>query len=372
MQSCYSIFGQNVCVNFDSSNLGHILTDELSLYPKTPAASKPDLIIDILSSSESPKHPNRITKNPLNHIDHAKGFIIDLGSIELNYKLTEKPIIAEIKIRSRDIIKKFLAKAVSVQFTSVEESVGQILHEWVLVPLIYLDEQKFLVHASAICDRQERVILLGGAGGVGKTSLATDFCMNRNFRFAADDIAIVSSSGYLCPNLAFPKIYGYNLKDNRGLKQLIFEDRTLLDKLFWNTHYYLRGANKVRRRVSPKKAYGYCLTNPCNVSHFFILFRESREDLEIERVDAELATLLSLKIMRAEYSDFNKHILWHEYNYLSTGREPMIVLENIFNRWQKFQLDLFKKVVCYLVRVPADYSDYIKKIADLIELKLKK
>ena len=56
-----------------------------------------------------------------------------------------------------------------------------------------------------------------------KTSLELELCNRYNKNFLADDIVVVNDKGKAFPNLSYPKIYGYNLKNNKSLKRKIDE-----------------------------------------------------------------------------------------------------------------------------------------------------
>ena len=76
-----------------------------------------------------------------------------------------------------------------------------------------------LIHASGVVLSNGKAILLGGTGGIGKTSLELELCLNEKASFLTDDIAVIDKEGFLWPNLSFPKIYGYNLAGNKALKR---------------------------------------------------------------------------------------------------------------------------------------------------------
>ena len=60
-------------------------------------------------------------------------------------------------------------------------------------------------------------LFVTGKGGVGKTSIEIDFCLNNKMSFLTDDIAIGDVNGDVYPNYNWPKIYGYNLLGNKLL-----------------------------------------------------------------------------------------------------------------------------------------------------------
>jgi len=87
-----------------------------------------------------------------------------------------------------------------------------------LIPSIYFNKNLAPVHCAGVSDHENRAILIGGTGGVGKTSLEMELCRNYGCSFINDDISVLDSDGWVYPNLAFPKIYGYNLENNDKVK----------------------------------------------------------------------------------------------------------------------------------------------------------
>src|SRR5690606_41041284 len=107
---------------------------------------------------------------------------------------------------------------------------GMVFHELALVPAAHWLSDVAVVHASAMAGPSGEVTLIGGTGGVGKTSLMLDLCLRRGFTFMADDISIVGADGWVHPNLAYRKIYAYHLQDNPELARRVFQGRRLVHR----------------------------------------------------------------------------------------------------------------------------------------------
>jgi hypothetical protein len=72
------------------------------------------------------------------------------------------------------------------------------------IQLIFLERRITLVHAAAVADLNGNVILLPGAGGVGKTTLLSTLVGNYGYKLLGDDIVGLSEKGEC---FAFPRSF---------------------------------------------------------------------------------------------------------------------------------------------------------------------
>lgn len=70
------------------------------------------------------------------------------------------------------------------------------------VQLLIIREGFSFIHAAAISDDMNNIILLPGAGGVGKTALVGFLVKNHGYRLLGDDIVLVKSDGHC---FSFPR-----------------------------------------------------------------------------------------------------------------------------------------------------------------------
>ncbi len=357
----YTIFGKHIRIHDATANL----LSELDLYPRLETKSKPNIVIRFgdFSSSEP------AVVNPAIHHSYAQAFIAQMGAnrVCFSWQDTDNLNIYISKHTQQSLLRKWLWKIRNLQYTTVDEALGQAFHELVLVPSVYFDSDRFLIHASGVLNHENEVILLGGTGGVGKTSLELELCLQHGYRFVADDISVVSSDGLVSPNLAFPKIYGYNLVNTPSVAQKVFKDRSTLDHLHWRIHA-TRGLNRVRRRVSPLDLYGGYSQTDAPLSRYYILLREDRDDIQLEVIDAIQATKLTLLVMQAEYSIFHNQLLWHTYNRQLMGQSSDISLDLVLSRWQVLAQQVFERVSCYLIRIPINlqHEQFKHLVSDMI------
>jgi hypothetical protein len=256
----------------------------------------------------------------------------------------------------------------SMEYTSKAEMIGQICFEWFLVPSVYFDEHKCLLHAAGFVTDQGEGILVGGTGGVGKTTIELALCFNGSYQFLCDDIGVVGKDGQVYPNLAFPKIYGYNMENNPVLKAHVFKDRSLLDRGSWAYRYFAKGPKKVRRKISPKKIFKGYASDPVPFAKYAILLRENRDDIQVADIDKETAIDMSIDVMLTEYSHFHNHIQWHEYNHRVMDTPPILRLDETIARWKACMRTAFEDVRICTVRIPTaiSHEKFMTEIPDII------
>lgn len=260
-----------------------------------------------------------------------------------------------------------LSRMKRIQYSTSVESVGQITHELVLVPSTYFDPDLFLLHAAAFQRPGGGVVAVGGTGGVGKTSLEIELRRRRGFQFVADDIAVVSKDGNVWPNLAYPKVYGYNVVGDTDLQREVMRGRSAMDRVNWRLRSGL-GLASVRRRVSPIDLYGSYSATGGSLEQYVFLAREHRTDFSVRRATgAELASL-SVPIMKAEYGIFHQYLEWHEVNRRLEGCLPAVRTTDVFQRWERLAAEVLEAVDCWVVRGPIgmDHRQFVDTVASLV------
>ena len=218
------IFGKNIKFEIMDKQLENILINELKLY-NSITTNKIDVKIHF-----TPKliQLNEQYISPNIHTTTRNGFLADYGCCKILY-LKEDILKIYIEIRKSSFIQKFK----SFDFNTTVEAVGTILHELVLIPMIYFFDNLTIIHASSFKNiKSGETYIIGGTGGVGKTSLELLYCKKNNFSFISDDIAVIDDNGNIYPNLSYPKIYAYNATNN-NLTKLILSDDTFAGKIHW-------------------------------------------------------------------------------------------------------------------------------------------
>lgn len=340
-----NIFGKSIEFNFDDSNFSKKIMSEISIYKSEDLQS--EIKINIIEKLRD----ETLNNNPSIYFHHKNGFTMNFGHVMIQWCFNNNFI--EINVIHGDeknkTVKDRLNKFKSMQFDYPEESAGQILHELVLVPLTYFLKDYSLIHCSAI-ERDGKVILLGGTGGVGKTSTLIELSKESKYRFVCDDILVINKNDAFA-NYAYPKIYAYNTVGDNELEKKVLRDDNLIGKFQWK-YYSKCNLSRVRRRINPQKLYGIGDTQEYGIDSYIILNRGNYGEISMEKITAEKAADLTLNVIKAEYHLINNYLYWHEYNSSLMKIKPLFTLNEIFQKWENVYRSNFNNVKCYVMNVP--------------------
>ncbi len=394
------MLGKTVQVEYDVSRGAEILRDELSRYPAADeptagdsearpseagaskagasaaspsderaselgAASVPDLSVRYRPVDAAPAE----LVNPHVHAELDEGFVMRQRTAHVRFVL-EGHRLRNVDFYPASPSSALVARArrmLDMQHTTREERAGIIFHELVLVPAAHWMPDVAVVHAAAFADAGGRVTLIGGTGGVGKTSLALELCLHHGFAFVADDISFVGEDGHVWPNLAYPKIYAYNLEDDAALAGRVLGGRGLADRLHWMVHRR-RGPAFVRRRVAPDVLYGSYSAGGGPLHRYVMLAREDRSSIDVSELSPRRAAAMSTSLMPAEYFQFHNHVYWHAFNRAVTGRDPAISVRATLERWEALLGRVLESASCLLVRVPLsiDHRTFKNEMSEML------
>jgi len=361
MNKTYSIFDKYILIRAEDAFISSILEDELSLYPLVKNQTC-DLIVDYVNEIDN---SGLISSNPSIHQLTTDGFIYHMGAVIARYYFEDAKVQRiTFCIKKSSATMRLVRKWMNMQFTSHKEAIGQWIHEHILVPYAFTNENLALIHASAVRTKSGKTLLFGGTGGVGKTSLEITLCKDHSAAFVSDDICIINGTGEVSPNLAYPKVYGYNIQGDASTEKQIFNGRSLLDKLHFKLHA-IRGKQFVRRRISPKDFYGSVINSKTPIDAFLILFRCETEEISFEKITAEKAARLNRLVISREYNVFFDHLVWSSYNALATDRAPYLNYDELIDKNEKVLAQALTTIEkCWLVKIPMkiNHRDYQQKM----------
>lgn len=355
------IFGKTYRFRFSERN-AHLIHGAIGLYPDV-TNKIPDVSIKLVDHIES---IDCISENPAIFTKCRDAIISKFSSCTVKWiKKTSIPSL-EIEVAippQQSGGKAFLAKFMSIEFSTEIEAFEQILHELVLVPSVYFFNDLSIVHSAALAINGE-AILLAGTGGTGKTSAMLALRKNDQVSFITDDIAIISKDGKVFPNLAWPKVYGYNLSSYITKSELM-KGRGGWDRIQFN-YRLKRNPKKVRRKVRPDKLYKCFENDGVPIKKIVYLFRDQSERMSVTPLNQELAIEMGIHIMKTEYSSFHNYLSWDAYNSLLTGEAPALNLQEVFKSWRlNLSMALKGKDTCTL-HIPRGtqhevYLDFMNK-----------
>lgn len=362
--SVYRMMGRNVQVCFDASKGAAILQDELEAYPPLAPTVAPDLVVRYAPV----EYDGLRFANPTVHCEMEDGFIIRGRMATVRFRLEGDRLLGVdfYPASARSPLMRGLRRMADMQYTSREERAGVIFHEWVACPAAYWAPDLALVHASSFSDARG-VTLIGGTGGTGKTSLALELCRRHGFRFVADDISFVGEDGHVWPNLAWPKIYAYNVEGDPELARRLLGGRTAADRLHWALHRR-RGATFVRRRMAPADLYDGVDREGGPLYRYVILVREDRSDIHISDLSPARAATMSIQVMQAEYAGFHNHLHWHAVNRAAEDRPPSVSVSEALHRQRDVLARVLGQAQCQIARIPRsmEHGAFRRRMADLL------
>lgn len=341
------IFGKNIRFIVYQPKVAEILAPELSIYPETeePEDVKVHVSIDsipLFSNSEA-SSVIQLNSKLANITYQGNGLeILDIG-FELKKPLNK--------------FHSFLQRMLSLGFNDRVERSGLILHEQILVPYAIFFAGFCPIHGSAMSINNKTVIF-GGKGGVGKTTLELEFCLDRQALFLSDDMVILDSNSYIYPNLNFPKIYAYNTIDRDSLGKFIKSRASLGDKIHWGIRSFFN-LSKVRRRVNPKELYGDVEIQGKKLECYYMLTRGESDEIQLKKMSLEEVLMKTTTILSEEFDNL--------FNALVNN--SLVNRTMITKKWEATLTKILKDVGCYEIKIPKkmDHQEFRKLVPSYIK-----
>lgn len=236
-------------------------------------------------------------------------------------------------------------------FHHAYQDVGKFAHEIALVGTVQMfrpDALMFL-HGAALVDPQGNGVVVGGTGGVGKTSLALELGRVHRWRFLADDMVGVDAGGTLHLNGNWPKIYAYNTLGDPELEGDLLRSRAFLNRLHWRI--MKRFPSLVRRTLAPDVLYPAGIATEAPLRALYLVFRTDARVIEISRCDPVAAASACAEILAAEQSVLSQHVAWSGATRAVLGYRSVIPVWGTAP-WSARFAERLVGCRCHLVRVP--------------------
>lgn len=362
----YKIFGKVFSFNVND-DLNHraqeSLYHQLRYYPTVDTESKADVVVNIKDKSSYPV----LTKLSDDHDEIENGFVIHYLKWSVAYQKKDAKVYCEVQLyEEKNPILYYLKKMNNIEFLSVFERLRQIINENVLLPAIYFFDGFAILHSAAVADKNKSAIMIGGSGGIGKTSLSLRLCRKKEYFFVADDMCVIDSEANLYPNLAFPKIYAYNIRNDLNLQSMVKSNLSYSKRILWQFKKYILGADKVRISLPPDKLYGRYYDELAKVSDYYMLSEKS-DSINCEKMDKQEAVKKTLDIMDIEYKEFHRHLLMHQQYCRENNVDPIITKQAVWDRWEKTLTNALSQVNCNRIEIPCTMT-HLDKLDKLTEL----
>ncbi|WP_227429824.1 hypothetical protein [Psychrobacter sp. I-STPA6b] len=365
------IYDKNFKIKISSNNLKEYIEGNIDLYKNVPNSEVKEEVYLEIGESRKNKLTEILKKNfysisPKSHITYENGFIAMFGDNTINFS-KEDTIKITLNI---DPSKSYRRKFMNMGYRDNLEHSATILHELAIVPSSFFFKDIAILHASSMYSIQSnRTVLIGGTGGVGKTSLELMLCISCDWSFIADDIAIIDKDSNVYPNFSYPKIYAYNIEGNKNLKEIILSNSSIMSKVQWYALSTWKGKQRVRRSCSPVRLYGDVTSEKKQIDAYYIIHKTNKvKEIKFRQISSEMAMNLSLNVIENEYQEVFKHIKWHEYNCILMGFNPILKYQDIINNMSANYLSVFKNIKCYIVEVPYDieHSVFLNQMRSIL------
>ncbi len=322
MDTVYRIAGKRVRVAYGDDDASASLRKELALYPRDRGDLVPDLVVEV----NGPVPTGVRARNPSIHAIIDDGFVADLGRCTVSWQLRDVLTVTIAYHGKKDWRKKWKDR----QYSHPSDRMPQFFHEVLLVPtLLWFFPDIVPVHGSGVWWDGRGGTLFGGTGGVGKTSMLLECAFDPGCFFVADDFTFIGEGGSAFPNLAYPKIYGYNTEGDPELLGRIFEGRGVLDRIQWGYQMRKKGSHRVRRRVAPDTLFGAVCDDGIPLGTVCFLHRRDVVEVGAREIDADTLADLNWNIVRTEYAQLFNHVHWYEMNAKLIGVRPVVSLAQI-------------------------------------------
>lgn len=357
------IFGYNIEIKSDESEsiLYKKLIEALKYYEES-FTDDIDIEINLLKIDKFNFKEYKLINPKVYYYDQSR------TAICISDKIIEKKLLKNrlciniyLEYNTPKTIFNFLRKIISYEFKYSSENFPQFFYEMVLIPIMCFEKERALIHCSSIACGN-KIIFLGGTGGVGKTSTLIELGREKKVSFVCDDILVIDKENFY-ENYAYPKIYAYNTIGDKKLEQEILKKEGILSKLHWMMMKKINPA-RVRRKILPEEFYKIKDFNKKNMNKIYIILsRGNYEKMQLKSLERNNAKEITKHIILTEYKKYieilnyeiiNK-ILYNEY--IDNQNRINCILENWDNIYDYF----FNNTDTYILEVPKEIEHFIFK-----------
>lgn len=352
------IFGKKFCFLFQKCKYASVINEELSIYPNASFDENETDYFVTVDDKYSENDDSHYGRNP-------KEMYVSDQNLCINYSWgivswSDGRIHLSYNPRMYGKFASFVRHMLDIQFYTQPQWAGQRLYEDILINVAFWDPNYFVLHGSGISDTNGNVIIIGGTGGTGKTSTVLSMRGRMDRIFVCDDLCPITKEGRVFVNYDMPKIYAYNVINNKEMEDMILEDEGFVSRLQWKI---LKKGNpaRVRRRVKPSKLYILAnseLSSMLHLKAYLILNRTCDvSDIKVDEVDPQSAAEMTIEIMRTEFSKFATFLNYYKLNGLYKGNRSFPDAEECFAKWKNNMIAAFEQSSIRMISIPYDYNN---------------
>ncbi len=352
------IFGKKICFLFQKCKYADIISEELDIYPDEMFEEiQADYIVTV-DDNYAANEDDHYGRNPKEMYVSKDNFCINYSWGIVSWSKGKIHLSYNPKMYGK--IASFVRHMLDIQFYTQPQWAGQRLYEDILINIAFWDPNYFVLHGSGISDNNGNVIIIGGTGGTGKTSTVLSMRGRKDRIFVCDDLCPITREGQVFVNYDMPKIYAYNVINNKEMEDMILKDEGFISRLQWKA---LKKGNpaRVRRRVKPSKLYSLAdpdLASRLHLKAYLILNRTCDvNDIKIDEIDGQLAAEMTVEIMRTEFAKFSAFLNYYKLNGLYKGEKTFPDAEECFTQWKNNMMLAFEKSSIKMISIPYDYNN---------------
>lgn len=364
------IFGYNIEIKSDEPNsvLYKKLIESLKYYDES-SENDIDIEINLFKKNKFNFKEYKLINPKIYYYDNNK------TAICLSDKIIEKKLLKNklciniyLEYNTPKTIFNFLRKIISYEFKYSSENFPQFFYEMILIPMMCFEKERALIHCSSIACNN-KVIFLGGTGGVGKTSTLIELGREKKVSFVCDDILVIDKENFY-ENYAYPKIYAYNTIGDKKLEYDILKREGILSKIHWITKKKINPA-KVRRKILPEEFYKIKDFNKKNLNKIYIILsRGNYEKMQLKSLEKNSAKEITKHIILTEYKKYIEIVNYEIINkILYDGHTNGDNFNHGLENWNNIYDHFFKNTDTYVLEIPKeiDHSIFKQNMKNILE-----
>jgi len=363
----YTIAGINFLLVFKDFELKH-LQKELEFYHSEFKDEKADIILNfiedinklgIIEGNESALDNSTYFYKSKLFVGKGYFYVVKYPFSYIIKRNGKKYEIFISKRKPQTIIERFHRCVVRNNFlspsfiTDQERLASNIIYDFInpFLQILLLENKGTFVHASCVSDGKG-AFLIPALGGVGKTTLSSEFILERGFKFIADDLTILKDKKCYT-NLTHLFVYPYNKKLVANVELSFF------DKIKWNFYKILK-VPPLRLRRSPLVVYKKENISrvPRKIKNIFFLEKGNFKLLSSSKIEPRFIISKMKNILLDEFKPLVELIIL--VNSIKSG-----ILPEVKDFLEKVEFSLgynLKEADSWVVNIPLEkegISDYI-------------
>jgi len=235
---------------------------------------------------------------------------------------------------------------------------------WYIFQIKLMQLNRTFLHAGIFADSNNNAIAITGTGGSGKTSTLFKILEDSNYKYLAEDFAIIDINGYTYYNPKPISVYETDMKFNPNLLGKVFLLFSNTEKIFWKFYVKILKRNPIVK-INPEKLLGNRISVKGKLKKVVYVIREDIKDFNYREICVDELSQRSLNVALREFKTLfeiltllNANRL-DDYTQMYTFQEFKNTLNSLYNQ-------SFTHSKNYLLKIPYNKTPeevvfYLKK-----------